>query len=221
MNPGYVYILINPSMPGLVKIGCTQRDSRGRARKLYTTGVPTPFEVAFEVFSVDHEALEDQMHTQLSAFRPNGDREFFRYPLKDTINLLIQLNWVAAQSESTFSAIGILGRLKEKYPHWIDPTIADVQIVQTNDHVWLEITREDEIAGYLKDQTIKRSDLAFITGGNYGENLFPPSDTVTENAQRFTEKFDPYSIIMTTDLFHEAACHEIDKRFNPHRKSDV
>lgn len=221
MNPGYVYVLINPSMPGLVKIGCTQRDSRARARKLYTTGVPTPFEVAFEVFSDDHEVLEDQMHTQLFAFRPNGDREFFRYPLKDAINLLIQLNGAATQSESSFSAISILDRLKEKYPLWVDPTIADVQIVQTNERVWLEITKEEEVAGYLKDQTIKRSDLAFITSGGHGENWFRSTDAVTENARKFAEEFDPYSIIMTTDLFHEAACHEVDGKFNPHRKNSA
>ncbi len=205
-------------MPGLVKIGCTQRDSRARAKKLYTTGVPTPFEVAFEVFSDDHETLEDRMHTQLSEFRSNGDREFFRYPLKDVINLLIQLNGQSAQSESSFSAISILGRLKEHYPLWIDPSIADVQIVQTDERVWLEITREEEVAGYLRDQTIKRSDLAFICGG-HGKNLFRPDNSVTENARKFTEEFDPYSIIMTTDLFHEAACHEVDEKLNQHRQS--
>ena len=49
MAGGYVYMLTNASMPGMFKVGRTVRDSRGRARELYTTGVPTPFEVAFEV----------------------------------------------------------------------------------------------------------------------------------------------------------------------------
>jgi len=214
MTPGYVYLLINPSMPGLIKIGCTQRDSRARALELYKTGVPTPFEVAFEVFSEDHKTLEDEIHTQLSAFRINGDREFFRYPLKDVINLLVQLNGLSSQSESSFSAISILRRLKEKYPLWIDPTITDVQIVQTHERVWLEVTREEEIAGYLKDQTIKRTDLAFVSNGEHGKKWFSSLDVVTENARKFTEEFGPYSIIMTTDLFHEIACHEVDREFN-------
>lgn len=214
MNPGYVYLLINPSMPGLVKIGSTQRDSRARTRELYTTGVPTRFEVAFEVFSGNHEALEDQMHVQLDAFRVNPNREFFRYPLKDAIDLLIKVNGPSVQSDSVFSAISILDRLRKKYPLWIDPAIADVQIVQTNERVWLEITREEEIAGYLRDQTIKRSDLAFISGGASEENYFSPNKPVTENARKFTEEFDAYSIIMTTDLFHEKACHEVNEQFN-------
>ena len=221
MNPGYVYVLINPSMPGLVKIGRTLRDSRGRARKLYTTGVPAPFEVAFEVFSNDHFALEDKMHSHLSAYRPNGDREFFRYPLKDAISLLIKLNIASMQSESSFSATSILRQLKMKYPEWIDPSIDDVQIVQTNDRVWLEVTREEEIAGYLKDQTIIRSDLAFITGDTFEECFFSPIDLVTENARKFVEEFDPFSIAMTTNLFHETACHDVNNKFNPHRKSDA
>jgi len=37
MTHGYVYILINHSMPGLLKIGRTVRDSRARARELSTT----------------------------------------------------------------------------------------------------------------------------------------------------------------------------------------
>lgn len=120
MSGGYVYLLTNPCMPGMVKIGCTLRDSRARARKLYTTGVPTPFEVAFEVFSEESEALEDRMHVQLADFRVNADREFFRYPLKNAINILLQLKGQSSRPDSVFSAISILGRLKERYPRWID-----------------------------------------------------------------------------------------------------
>src|SRR5689334_377482 len=107
MSAGYVYLLTNPSMPGMVKIGCTLRDSRARARKLYTTGVPTPFEVAFEIFSEEREDLECRMHAELMAFRVNGEREFFRYPLKDAINLLLQMKGQLSQPDSVFSALGI------------------------------------------------------------------------------------------------------------------
>src|SRR3954466_7359261 len=48
-NPGFVYILINPSLPGLVKIGKTTRSSESRAMELSApTGLPTPFIVAFD-----------------------------------------------------------------------------------------------------------------------------------------------------------------------------
>ena len=45
---GIVYVLTNPAMPGLVKIGKTSRGSIDvRLNELYSTGVPVPFECAF------------------------------------------------------------------------------------------------------------------------------------------------------------------------------
>ena len=117
--------------------------------------------------------------------------------------------------ESAFSALSILGHLEERFPRWIDPAITDVQIVQTTERVWLEITKEEEIAGYLKNQTIERTDLGFITEG---DRPYVRLDVaVTENARKFTEEFEPYSIIMATDLFHDDACKEVNEKFNPHR----
>ena len=44
-NYGIVYLLTNPCMPGIVKIGKTSRtDLQNRMKELYTTGVPVPFE---------------------------------------------------------------------------------------------------------------------------------------------------------------------------------
>ena len=216
VGSGYVYALTNPSMPGLVKIGCTQRDSRSRAREVFTTGVPTPFEVAFEVFSEDHEKLELQVHSQLEPFRVSQRREFFRYPLKDVIELLMRLNDDLSGSKPKLSAISILSDLIKKYPDWVDSEIADAQIVQTDERVWLEITKEHMcIRGDLVDQIIRRSDLAFIREDDY-ENWLSPDSPVTENARKFIAEFGPFSIVNTTDLFHEEACKEICERFNPH-----
>ena len=42
-----VYVLTNPAMPGLVKIGRTAGEDAGaRIAQLYTTGVPVPFTLA-------------------------------------------------------------------------------------------------------------------------------------------------------------------------------
>lgn len=77
MSRGYVYILTNESMPGLVKIGKTTRDVAQRASELNHTGVPFPFDVyAFE-FSPDCNELERMMHERFADCRVNPAREFF------------------------------------------------------------------------------------------------------------------------------------------------
>lgn len=77
MSKGYVYILSNPMMPGLVKIGKTTREVNARALELYQTGVPTPFKVEHQVLTPDCHVLELKVHAALDQFRVDPGREFF------------------------------------------------------------------------------------------------------------------------------------------------
>lgn len=209
MTPGYVYILVNPCMPGLIKIGRTLRDARTRARELSSTGVPTPFQVAFELFSEQHEKLETMAHQTLGDFRVDVTREFFRYPLDKAIALLLELAEPTQNPATQYVAEDVTQRLREKYPTYLRPDISAIRIVQVPGRVWLEVSTEHEMAGYLVDQTIKRTDLAFIADAD--EPFFRPEDDVQLNANKLVEDYDMYSIIMTTDLFHDAACSEIER----------
>lgn len=88
MSKGYVYILSNESMPGLVKIGKTTRSVESRAAELYQTGVPTPFKVVHYVFSPDCSELERTMHDCLPDKRVGMGREFFQYDAAEAASLL-------------------------------------------------------------------------------------------------------------------------------------
>ena len=77
MSKGYVYILKNQSMPGLLKIGKTTRSVQQRAHELWQTGVPTPFEVVAECYSPNCHELERWVHEWLANWRVSPDREFF------------------------------------------------------------------------------------------------------------------------------------------------
>lgn len=213
MSHGYVYILTNPSFPNMIKIGRTYRDCRARARELSSTGVPTPFQLAFEIFSAEHETLETQLHNELHDFRVSSNREFFYYPLAKAIKLALSLSDTRDNQDHTFAANDILLSLKTKYPHFIRPEIIAIRIIQSEERVWLETTVENEIAGYLVNQIIMRSDLAFISNGE-NNCFFNPSDTVTRNADKFVNEFDAYSIINTTDLFTSEACTLISNNYN-------
>lgn len=208
-SAGYVYILVNQSMPGMIKIGRTLRDSRERARELHTTGVPTPFEVVYEVFVEEHELVEERFKREMDAYKVAHNREFFRLPLRDAIDRLQALSMPPEETASEFAAESIFARLSIKYSRWLKPGIVDVRIVQTKNRVWLEITEEEEIAGYLVDRTITRADMAFCSDDADEGPYFNPSDSVSLNADKFIEEWTPSSIIQTTDLFHEEACREV------------
>lgn len=77
MTPGFVYILTNESMPGLVKIGRTCRDVDLRASELWQTGVPTKFDVFASERTCDCVQLEAYIHGDLRKRRVNRSREFF------------------------------------------------------------------------------------------------------------------------------------------------
>jgi hypothetical protein len=89
MPEGFVYILINPAMPGLVKIGLTTDTSEARAAQLSTSsGIPSEFVVVYDELVADSAAVERSLHDQFREYRPNPRREFFRIPIKTAIKAL-------------------------------------------------------------------------------------------------------------------------------------
>lgn len=80
MSRGTVYVLINESMPNLVKIGMTTRSVNQRMAELYQTGVPTPFELYAEYDCPDCRQIESEVHHILDECRVSGSREFFVCP---------------------------------------------------------------------------------------------------------------------------------------------
>jgi hypothetical protein len=62
MREGFVYILMNPSMPGLVKIGLTEDTAEARAASLSSaSGVPTRFTVVYDELVSDCCQVEARM----------------------------------------------------------------------------------------------------------------------------------------------------------------
>src|SRR5262249_15992608 len=67
------------SMPGLVKIGRTDRNTSRRADELSShTGIPTEFIVAKEFQVEDAGVTERKIHERLSEYRVSENREFFK-----------------------------------------------------------------------------------------------------------------------------------------------
>jgi hypothetical protein len=93
---GYIYILGNPGMPGVFKIGQTHEQTpRVRANQLYSEGktaVPARFSVEYERETFDCLDLEKYLFEELWDARVSFDKEFFKMELgrlKDTVDELI------------------------------------------------------------------------------------------------------------------------------------
>lgn len=97
-DQGYLYLLLNLSMPELVKIGKTTRTPKERGRELSAaTGVPTPFVVAYEMFVDDCHRAEKRIHELLEPQRVSENREFFRMSVSDAVNAMLEVKRLVQQ----------------------------------------------------------------------------------------------------------------------------
>jgi hypothetical protein len=106
--PNVVYVLTNPAMPGLVKIGhTTQEDANVRIGQLYTTGVPVPFELQFACKVENAEDVEEALHKAFAPNRINLKREFFRIDPAQAIAILQLLHTEDATHEVSQQPTGL------------------------------------------------------------------------------------------------------------------
>ena len=89
---GWLYVITSPSLPGLVKLGCTRRlNPTLRVRELSSSSLPEPYKAHCFVFSDDCFELESQIHKYFDKERVNPDREFFRIEPKEAIDVLKEI----------------------------------------------------------------------------------------------------------------------------------
>lgn len=90
-SQGYIYVLINPAMPGLLKIGLTTKTPEERVKELSSaTGVPINFILIYKEFFQNCAAAEKAIHAHLEAqgFRLNKGREFFEAEPSDVVDII-------------------------------------------------------------------------------------------------------------------------------------
>ena len=85
---GYIYVLSNESMPGVFKVGRSINGGATRAKQIYQTGVPTPFQIEFEILVNEPCDTEILIHEELAEYRVSPDREFFKHDLIEIIKCI-------------------------------------------------------------------------------------------------------------------------------------
>jgi len=89
MSLGIIYVISNPAMPGIVKIGITNRDDiEQRLRELFTTSLPVPFECEYACKVTDVAKVEKALHIAFQNSRVNPQREFFKIEPEQAIAVL-------------------------------------------------------------------------------------------------------------------------------------
>jgi hypothetical protein len=103
VEQGWIYVLVNSSIPGLAKVGRTTRSPAERVAELSgATGVATPFVLAFDQDFADCVAAEREVHAELDrrGLRVAPNREFFRGSPAEIVRVVLQ---VAGESDPSLS----------------------------------------------------------------------------------------------------------------------
>lgn len=124
----YVYVMSNPSFKDNVfKIGWTKNHPLVRAKNLQSSGVPTPFKVEYIIKTENGYKLEQKIHSFLSNYRIEDNREFFEISKKNLeIILATELELeltsnIELNSPSNSRTNKILNKLKQSYDDFVAP----------------------------------------------------------------------------------------------------
>lgn len=102
---GWVYVITNKAMPGLIKVGYSTKDPHLRAGELNHTGSPHPYSVEYDVLVRNPKDIESKIHSSLSNKREG--KEWFRcsaIEAIETIRLVINGKEIVEESSITNSA---------------------------------------------------------------------------------------------------------------------
>ena len=103
-----VYVVTNPAMPGLVKIGkTTHAEAEIRLGQLFNTSVPFPFKLEFACRVTNPEEVERALHVAFAPDRVNPRREFFEIDAAQAIAILKLLHTEDATAEVASKVEGI------------------------------------------------------------------------------------------------------------------
>jgi len=209
---GFVYILMNPSIPRQVKIGLTTKTSEERANRLSShPSVPTPFIVVYDELVSDCKEVEKRLHKKFSAYRVSRNKEFFNIPIKEAVKALQnEAAGFPIKQIKRLQVVEMLPQLRERFKTYLKPDIVSAKLVQLESLCFLEITRQKGLHS-ISGQIIERIDLSFIVGE--AGPMFRPEKTPAENARIFLEQLDEYDLIWCTPLFTEDACKKIARKW--------
>lgn len=87
---GWVYVISNKAMDGILKVGHSTKDPELRAQELNHTGSPHPYEVEYEILVEEPYRVEQAVHKTLYKYREG--KEWFRCTPEQAILAIKQVS---------------------------------------------------------------------------------------------------------------------------------
>ena len=202
MARGHLYAAINPAMPGLVKIGGTEREPAARLRELsQATGVPQEFILLHSVVVSDWESAERLVHTQLASARVRRQREFFELSPADAIDALRAVGKDCALAEAPDPnriqsdvgqnvprVLGSLGPVDDSIPEWrrIQWSSNDARILV----VGQTAARVLQVESGEEEASVPAAWVGFCNAGERCLTRFDPENWCAEVFDFYTDKVE-------------------------------
>jgi hypothetical protein len=103
---GWVYVISNSAMPGLVKVGFSTKDPNSRAEELDHTGSPQPYIVEYDMLIDEPRDIEQETHKRLSSY--SAGKEWFRCSVQEAVSAIQQVSKGRAILENLKDGNGVL-----------------------------------------------------------------------------------------------------------------
>ena len=151
---GSVYILSNPSMPNIVKIGVTQDSVENRCKTISKpTGVPTPFEVEYECTVSDCYKIEKALQAAFAPYKVSENREFFKVTATQVIAILQLVQTVNTTEEATAGQPETKRNPRFRFAEMNIPVGATLVFVQ-NEDIKVTVTANNNVLYNGKEQAL-------------------------------------------------------------------
>lgn len=110
---GFIYVLKNPSLKGMVKIVASTKYSNEICRELSSTStIPTPFNIVYSKPSMNPFKAVSLVHAILDEYRVYKNSDFFNVDVDPTIDLIddiedrLNKNYDVSSSKGRYAAVG-------------------------------------------------------------------------------------------------------------------
>lgn len=116
MAKGYIYIMTNPSLTNMVKIGYA-KDVETRRKQLSTTALPTEYEV-YATYETSGNLEDKKLHKMIDNLNPDlriaKNREFFIMSPEDAYELLESIATISGTAEKLKKVKDTARRVRKK-----------------------------------------------------------------------------------------------------------